>query len=50
LTAIPQHERIIGFRNIISHGYDVIDPELVWDAIQNHLPVLKGVVEDLLRP
>jgi uncharacterized protein with HEPN domain len=50
VAAIPEHERIISFRNIISHGYDVIDPELVWDAIQNHLSVLKGVVESLLQP
>jgi uncharacterized protein with HEPN domain len=49
LVAIPQHERIIGFRNVISHGYDVIAPELVWDAIQNHLPVLRGMVEELLK-
>jgi uncharacterized protein with HEPN domain len=50
LAAIPQHQRIIGFRNVISHGYDIVDPELVWDAIRNHLPVLKSVVESLLNP
>lgn len=49
LAAIAQHERIIGFRNVITHGYDVLDPELVWDAIQNHLPALRRTVEDLLR-
>jgi len=27
------HHRIIGFRNIIIHDYDSIDPELVWAAI-----------------
>ncbi len=48
LAAIPLHERIIGFRNVISHGYDVVAPEIVWDIIQNHLPALKRVVEDLL--
>ncbi|MHC4520195.1 MAG: HepT-like ribonuclease domain-containing protein [Planctomycetota bacterium] len=48
LTAIPEHGRIIGFRNIISHGYDTIEPELVWDAIENHLPSLKRVLEALL--
>jgi len=48
LAAIPEHSRIIGFRNVISHGYDTIEPELVWDAVQNHLPALRGVVEGLL--
>lgn len=48
LAAIPQHGRIIGFRNVITHGYDAIEPELVWDAIQNHLPALGRVVEELL--
>jgi uncharacterized protein with HEPN domain len=48
LTSIPEHGRIISFRNVISHGYDVIEPELVWDAIQNHLPALKQVAEGLL--
>ncbi len=50
LAMIPEHERIIGFRNVISHGYDIIDPELVWDAIQNHLPSLRSVIENLLNP
>jgi uncharacterized protein with HEPN domain len=48
-ATIPDHERIIGFRNVISHGYDVVDPELVWDAIQNHLSALMQVVESLLN-
>lgn len=41
IEKIPEHHRIIGFRNIIVHGYDSIDQELVWAAIKNHLPRLK---------
>jgi uncharacterized protein with HEPN domain len=48
LATIPEHARIISFRNIISHGYDVVEPELVWDAVQNHLSALRHVVETLL--
>lgn len=48
LEAIPAHPRIIGFRNVIIHGYDVIDPELVWDAVRTHLPELQRAVENLL--
>lgn len=48
LDHISEHDRIIGFRNVISHGYDAIDTEIVWDAIQNHLPTLKRETEKLL--
>jgi uncharacterized protein with HEPN domain len=47
-ATIPSYERIISFRNVISHGYDIINPELVWDAVQNHLPSLDRVVQNLL--
>lgn len=37
--------RIIGFRNMIVHGYDRIDDTAVWDAVQSHLPGLRTQVE-----
>ncbi len=49
LESISEHQRIIGFRNVITHGYDALDTELVWDAIRNHLPLLKKQVEQLLK-
>jgi len=48
VVTIPEYERIIGFRNVISHGYDIVDPEIVWDAVRNHLPGLHHKVERLL--
>ena len=48
LESISEPQRIVGFRNVITHGYDVLDSELVWDAVQNHLPVLKQEIEKLL--
>jgi uncharacterized protein with HEPN domain len=48
LKRISGYRRIIGFRNVISHGYDVVDLEIVWDAVRNHLPVLIREVEELL--
>lgn len=45
---VPEAARIVGFRNILAHGYDVVDPELVWDAVTNRLPELKAVVTRLL--
>jgi len=49
LRRISDSERIIGFRNIISDGYDVVDAEVVWDAVRNYLPVLIREVEELVR-
>lgn len=36
----PAYRKIIGLRNIIAHGYDIIDDELLWDVIQNRVPEL----------
>jgi len=49
LESISEHQRIIGFRNVITHGYDALDTELVWDVVCNHLATLKGQVERLLE-
>jgi len=49
LERIPDHQRIIGFRNIIAHGYDVVDVEIVWEAIKERLPALVLEVERLLN-
>ncbi len=41
---IADYRRIIAFRNILIHGYDVIDPAIVWSAIADDLaPLLKDV-------
>jgi uncharacterized protein with HEPN domain len=49
LESISEHQRIIGFRNVITHGYDALDTELVWDSVCNHLPMLIKQVEQLLN-
>jgi len=40
LIEISDYQRIIAFRNVLAHGYDAISDEIVWDIIQNRLPVL----------
>lgn len=45
---IPDARRIIGFRNVLVHGYDVIADDRIWDAIQTNLPGLLDLVGDLL--
>ncbi len=50
LAASIQHSpRIVAFRNILIHGYDLVDHDLVWGVIETHLPVLYEQVEALLR-
>ena len=36
---VPEIEKIIGFRNIIAHGYDIVDSEIVWETIQLCVPI-----------
>ena len=45
---IPQHRRIIDFRNLLVHGYASVMPKLVWDYAENHLPRQRQIVQDLL--
>ena len=47
LEQVSAYHRIIGFRNILAHGYDIIDEKLVWDAINKHLPVLVQEIKKL---
>ena len=45
---ISEHHRIIGFRNILTHGYDMVDEMIVWNAVENHLPILKKEIQKIL--
>lgn len=38
------------FRNVITHKYWTIDPEITWDIIENNLPELEEKLEDLEAP
>lgn len=48
-SRLSEHERIVAFRNVLIHGYDLVDDELVWDTIDTKLPILPAEVEKLLR-
>ena len=48
LNEIHDFKRIIGFRNIIIHGYDLLDYEILWDAATEKVIKLKTDVENLL--
>ena len=49
LGKISEHRRIIGFRNILIHGYDIVDEAIVWQAATNHLPILLGEIKEMLN-
>lgn len=49
LERISEHRRIIQFRNILAHGYDIVDEAIVWQAATKHLPVLVREIEKLLN-
>ena len=48
LEKISEHHRIIGFRNILIHGYDIVDEAIVWQAVTNHLPILIREIKEIL--
>jgi uncharacterized protein with HEPN domain len=45
---IGDHQQIIAFRNLLIHGYDIIDDAIVWRVINQDLPVLEQEVTNLL--
>jgi len=42
---IPEYRKIIGFRNLLAHGYDTIDEASLWDFTLNRVPELLEKVE-----
>jgi uncharacterized protein with HEPN domain len=49
LNTISEHNRIIGFRNILIHGYDMVDEVIVWNAVKNHLPILIQEIQKIIN-
>jgi uncharacterized protein with HEPN domain len=45
---IPDCGQIIAFRNILIHGYAVLDKSIVWKVIEEDLPLLEKTVQQLL--
>jgi len=46
---ISDYQRIIGFRNVLAHGYDVVSDEVVWDIVQTGLVVLRQEICQIKR-
>lgn len=44
---ITSAKHIIGLRNIISHAYDSVEPEMIWGIIQKNIPVLASEINKM---
>ena len=40
---------VAGMRDKISHGYDTVDYQVLWDAARNDLPTLSATAQIMLR-
>jgi uncharacterized protein with HEPN domain len=45
---ISEHQRIISFRNVLVHGYDAINADLVWLVVTDKLKPLVQEAESLM--
>lgn len=47
-SKISDFRKIVGFRNVLVHGYEAIDDQIVWATVQIHVPVLRQEVQALV--
>lgn len=47
--SIPDARSIIDFRNLLVHGYFVIEHEVVWSILEQDIQPLTDIVTDLLN-
>lgn len=47
-AGIGKQRQIVAFRNVLIHGYDLVDHRIAWSLIDEELPVLLAEVEALL--
>lgn len=47
-SSVPDCRQIIGFRNLLVHGYSIIDPRVVWKVVTEDLQKFVAEVEKML--
>jgi len=45
---LPDARRAIDFRNLLIHGYAVVNRQRVWAVVQNDLPKMTAAIETKL--
>jgi len=48
IGSITSVVKIIGFRNVLVHGYEIVKPIRVWSVIENDMDILRNEVQTLL--
>lgn len=48
-SEIPEYQNIIGFRHVLVHAYDSLDPMTVWNVLETKLEDLAQKVKLLLK-
>ena len=41
--------KIIGMRNVLIHGYEIVQSDVLWDTVQESVPTLLIQIEQMLR-
>ena len=45
----PEAARVVALRNIIIHGYDAVDPKVLWAIVEDRLPELRALLSRQLE-
>ena len=40
-------DKIVGLRNILAHGYDILEREILWDIVENKLTTLRHDIQQI---
>jgi len=46
---IPEYQNIIGFRHVLVHRYDSLDPMTIWNVVETKLESLAQKIKSLLK-
>ena len=46
---ISEHRNIVGFRHVLVHGYDSLNPDTVWNVIETKIHLLLKQASDTLK-
>jgi uncharacterized protein with HEPN domain len=46
--SIPDYRKMIAFRNMLIHGYAVVDPVIVWGVVESNVPVLLECLAEMM--
>ena len=47
-ACVPDLLELVGFRNLLIHGYALVDDAIVWEAVTTELPALRERLDELL--